>query len=90
MESSGCIDQQAVIWNLWLGSQIHKRECLCAANPREKEFVDSEFAHGHVSKLLLEVTKNLGLNLISYGHISKLLPLAFAVRVQCLNNEHLV
>ena len=30
----------------------------------EKESVDSEFARGHVSKLLLEVAIDLGLNLI--------------------------
>ena len=90
MESSGCIDQQAMIWNLWVGSQSHKRECLCAANPKEKEFIDSELAYGQVSKLLLKVATYLGLNLIAYGHVSKLLPLAFAVRVQCWNKEHLV
>ena len=38
--------------------------CLCAANPREKEFVDSKLACGHISKLLLEVAIDLGLNLI--------------------------
>ena len=37
---------------------------LCVANPREKESMDSEFAHGRVSKLLLEVAIDLGLNLI--------------------------
>ena len=31
---------------------------------REKESVDSKLAHSHVSKLLLEVIINLGLNLI--------------------------
>ena len=48
-----------------MGSQSHKRECLCATNPREKEFVDLELAHDHVSKLLLEVAIDLGLNLIA-------------------------
>ena len=43
-------------------SQSHKRGSLCSINPREKEFVDSEFAHGHVNKLLLEVVIDLGLN----------------------------
>ena len=33
-------------------------------NPREKEFVNSEFARDCVNKLLLEVTIDLGLNLI--------------------------
>ena len=47
-----------------MGSQSHKHGCLYATNPREKEFVDSEFVHGRVSKLLLEVTIDLGLNLI--------------------------
>ena len=45
-------------------SQSHKRECLCGANPREKEFIDSEFARGCVSKLLLEIAIDLDLNLI--------------------------
>ena len=45
-------------------SQSHKHGCLCAANPREKEFVDSKLARGHVNKLLLEVAIDLGLNLI--------------------------
>ena len=45
-------------------SQSHKRECLCATDPREKEFVDSELIHGRVSKLLLEVVIDLGLNLL--------------------------
>ena len=38
--------------------------CLCVANPREKKLVDLEFARGCVSKLLLEVVIDLGLNLI--------------------------
>ena len=46
-----------------MGSQRHKHGCLCAANPRKKEFVDSKFAHGRVSKLLLEVAIDLGLNI---------------------------
>ena len=66
-----------------MGSQSHKRECLCAANPKEKEFIDSELTYGQVSKLLLKVATYLVLNLIAYGHVSKLLPLAFAFRVQC-------
>ena len=45
-------------------SQSHKRGSLCSINPREKEFVDSEFAHGHVNKLLLEVVIDLGLNIL--------------------------
>ena len=36
----------------------------CAANPKEKESVDSELAYGRVSKLLLKVAIDLGLNLI--------------------------
>ena len=45
-------------------SQSHKHGCLCAANPRKKESVDLKLAHGHVSKLLLEVAIDLGLNLL--------------------------
>ena len=45
-------------------SQSHKRECLCATNLREKESVDLELIHGRVSKLLLEVVIDLGLNLL--------------------------
>ena len=52
-----------VIWNHWAQSQMYG--CLCGANPREKESVDSELACSRVSKLLLEVTINLGLNLIA-------------------------
>ena len=26
-----------VIWNLWMGSQSHKYECLCGANPIREE-----------------------------------------------------
>ena len=47
-----------------MGSQSHKRGSLCFANPREKEFVDSKLAQGSVSKLLLEVAIDLGLNLL--------------------------
>ena len=47
-----------------MGSQSHKHESLCFANPREKESVDLELAHGRISKLLLEVAIDLGLNLI--------------------------
>ena len=36
---------------------------MCCKSKRE-EFVDSEFARGCVSKLLLEVAIDLGLNLI--------------------------
>ena len=46
-----------------MGSQSHKRECLCKANPREKKSMDSELVHGRVNKLLLEVAIDLGLNL---------------------------
>lgn len=35
---------------------------MCDANPREKESMDSELARGRVSKLLLEVAIDLGLN----------------------------
>ena len=45
-------------------SQSHKHGCLCGANPREKESMDSELAYGRVSKLLLKVAIDLGLNLI--------------------------
>ena len=44
-----------------MGSQSHKHGCLCGANPRD-ESLDSELARGHVSKLLLEVAIDLGLN----------------------------
>ena len=47
-----------------MGSQSHKHGCLCAANLRKKESVDLKLAHGHVSKLLLEVVIDLGLNLL--------------------------
>ena len=47
-----------------MGSQSHKRGCLCGANPRENESVDLEVTYGRVSKLLLEVAIDLGLNLI--------------------------
>ena len=33
-------------------------------NPKEKEFVDSELARDYISKLLMEVVIDLGLNLI--------------------------
>ena len=36
----------------------------CVLQIQEKESVDLELAHGRVSKLLLEVVINLGLNLI--------------------------
>ena len=47
-----------------MGSQSHKCGCLSIANPREKEYVDSELARDHVSKLLLDVVIDLGLNLV--------------------------
>ena len=47
-----------------MGSQSHKRGCLCGANPRENESVDSKLARSRVNKLLLEVAIDLGLNLI--------------------------
>ena len=47
-----------------MGSQSHKRGCLCGANLREKESVDLKLTRGRVSKLLLEVVIDLGLNLI--------------------------
>ena len=47
-----------------MGSQSHKHGCLCAANPGKKESMDLKLAHGHVSKLLLEVAIDLGLNLL--------------------------
>ena len=53
-----------MLLNLWVGSQSHKCGSLCLANPREKESMDLKFARGHVSKLLLEVAIDLGLNLI--------------------------
>ena len=46
-----------------MGSQSHKHGCLCSANPREKESVDSELARGHVNKLLLKIAIDLRLNL---------------------------
>ena len=47
-----------------MGSQSHKRGSLCASNPREKKFVDSELARDRVSKLLLEVAIDLELNIL--------------------------
>ena len=47
-----------------MGSQRQKHGCLCATNPREKESMDSKLALGQVSKLLLEVAIDSGLNLI--------------------------
>ena len=47
-----------VLINLWVGFQSHKRGSLCSTNPRR------EGVRGHVSKLLLEVAIDLGLNLI--------------------------
>ena len=47
-----------------MGSQSHKCGSLCSANPREKEYVNSKLACGHVNKLLLEVALDIGLNLI--------------------------
>ena len=47
-----------------MGSQSHKRGHLCGANPREKKSVDSELVRGRVSKLLLKVAIDLGLNFI--------------------------
>ena len=47
-----------------MGSQSHKRGNLCSVNPRKKESVDLKLAHGCVSKLLLEVEIDLGLNLL--------------------------
>ena len=47
-----------------MGYQSHKRRCLYAANLREKKSLDSKFTRSRVSKLLLEVAMDLGLNLI--------------------------
>ena len=47
-----------------MGSQSHKCGSLCLANPRENESMDLKLARGRVSKLLLEVVIDLGLNLI--------------------------
>ena len=47
-----------------MGSQSHKSGCLRGANPREKESMDLELARSRVSKLLLEVAIDLGLNLL--------------------------
>ena len=47
-----------------MGSQSHKCEYLCKANPKEKESMDSEFTRGRVNKLLLEVAIDFGLNLL--------------------------
>ena len=45
-------------------SQSHKRGSLYGTNLKKKKSMDSELAHGRVSKLLLEVAMDLGLNLI--------------------------
>ena len=42
-----------------MGTQSHKRGCLCKENLREKEFVDLDLARGRISKLLLEVAIDL-------------------------------
>ena len=47
-----------------MGSESHKCGCLCATNLREKKSVDLKLARGRVSKLLLEVAIDLGLNII--------------------------
>ena len=47
-----------------MGSQSHKRGYLCAVNSRDKEFINLELTCDCVSKLLLEVVIDLGLNLI--------------------------
>ena len=47
-----------------MGSQSHKRGSLYTTNPREKESMDSELARGRVSKLLMEKTIDLELNLL--------------------------
>ena len=47
-----------------MGSQSHKRENLCSVNLSEEESVDSKLARGRVSKLLLKVEIDLGLNLL--------------------------
>ena len=64
VESSCCkinkLCSEIFEWDL----NSHKRGCLCTVNPREKGYVDSELACGCVSKLLLEVAIDLGLNLI--------------------------
>ena len=47
-----------------MGFQSHKRSSLCFANPREREFVNSELTRDRVSKLPLEVAIDFGLNLL--------------------------
>ena len=47
-----------------VGSQSHKSGCLCGANPRENESMDSELVRGCISKLLLEVAIDLELNIL--------------------------
>ena len=47
-----------------MGSQSHKRGCLCCYKSKERESVDSVLARDHVSKLLYEVAIDLRLNLI--------------------------
>ena len=44
-------------------SKSYAWELVCCKSKRE-EFVDSELAYGRVSKLLLEVAIDLGLNLL--------------------------
>ena len=48
------------MWDL----KVTSKEACVGVNPRREESMDSELAHGHVSKLLLEVVIDLGLNLI--------------------------
>ena len=47
-----------------MGSQSHKRGCLCATNSRVKESMDSKLTCDCVNKLLLKVAIDLGLNLL--------------------------
>ena len=48
------------MWDLKVTSKV---ACV-GVNPRREESMDSELAHGYVSKLLLKVAIDLGLNLI--------------------------
>ena len=46
------------------GISFHKRGSLCFSKSKREELVVSELARGCVSKLLLEIAIDLGLNLL--------------------------
>ena len=53
-----------MLLNLLVGSQSHKCGSLCFKKFTREESLDLNLARGHVSKLILEVALDLGLNLL--------------------------